>query len=105
MQKVVYISGPITDCPEYRRRFQKAESAIMAAGYTVLSPANLPQGMTNEQYMRICFAMIDVADAVVMLHGWLDSRGAHLEADYCRYTGKPAFLSIEGLLVAEGVKK
>lgn len=87
-QKVVYIAGPITGVKEYWKPFEKAEEDLTALGYIPLSPARLPQGMTNEQYMRICFAMIDSADAVLVLGGSY-SEGVQVEWGYCRYIGKP----------------
>ena len=39
--------------------------------------------------MRVCFAMIDIANAVVLLPDWYASQGARLEYEYCTYTGKP----------------
>lgn len=87
-KKVVYISGPITGVDRYWEAFEKAEDDLTALGYTPLSPSRLPQGMTNEQYMRICFAMIDSADAVLVLDGPY-SKGVQTEETYCRYIGKP----------------
>ncbi len=87
-KKVVYIAGPITGVEEYWKPFEKAEDNLTALGYIPLSPARLPQGMTNAQYMRICFAMIDSADAVLVLGG-VYSDGVQAEWDYCRYIGKP----------------
>lgn len=43
---------------------------------------------SKEDYMRICFAMIDVADLVVFLPDAKDSAGARLEKAYCEYVGK-----------------
>lgn len=102
MKKVIYISGPITNDSDYMRKFNKMETELTVRGFIPLNPAHQPKGMNNGQYMRICMAMIDAADAVVLLPGWQDSFGAKLEADYCRYTGKPAYLSLEGLLEKEG---
>jgi nucleoside 2-deoxyribosyltransferase len=45
--------------------------------------------MTNEQYARVCLAMVDSADAVLSLPGWDESDGACLERRYALYTGKP----------------
>ena len=91
--KVVYIAGKIKGVAKYWEPFEKAEDDLSALGYIPLSPARLPQGMSPEQYMRICFAMIDSADAVLFLDNWENSPGATLEANYCKYTGKPvAFL-------------
>jgi hypothetical protein len=44
--------------------------------------------MGREDYMRICFAMIDVADAVVFLPDAAESAGARLEMAYCEYIEK-----------------
>lgn len=92
-KKVIFISGPITGVPEYWKAFEAAEEDLIGLGYIPLSPAHLPKGMTNAQYMRITFAMIDSADAVVYLPDWQKSSGALVEANYTEYTKKPvAFL-------------
>lgn len=91
-KKVVYISGAITGVPKYWEAFERAEDDLTALGYIPLSPARLPQGMTNEQYTRIDLAMIGSADAVLFLPRWSESDGATLERDYCDYTGKPVVL-------------
>lgn len=95
--KVVYISGPITGVKNYWEAFEQAAEDLEGLGYIALNPARLPQGMTNEQYMRICFAMIDSADAVLFLEDWRNSAGANLEAAYCEYTEKSvAFYKCHG---------
>lgn len=91
-KKVIYISGPISGVPKYYEAFEKMEDELSALGYIPLSPARLPQGMTKAQYMRICFAMIDSADAVVFLQSSYYSGGMKLEKEYCTYTSKPTIL-------------
>jgi nucleoside 2-deoxyribosyltransferase len=91
-KKVVYIAGPITGVKNYWEAFERAEDDLLGLGYIPLSPAHLPEGMTNEQYTRIDFAMIDSADAVLFLENFEDSPGARLEHEYCKYTGKPVVL-------------
>lgn len=84
-----YIAGKITGDPTYKRKFRDAENRLYADGYdSVISPAVLPEGMSSADYMRICFAMIDIADVVVFLPDYTESRGALVEYAYCQYVGK-----------------
>ena len=84
----VYIAGKITGDCDYREKFERAAELLRREGHVVLNPTTLPEGMSAADYMRICFAMIDVADRVVLLPDWQSSPGARLEKEYCRYIGK-----------------
>ena len=101
---IVYIAGKISGNPEYKAQFEdtklRVKDAIRLVGGlegvhevkpepVVLNPADLPEGMTEADYMRICFAMIDCADLVIFQPEWPESVGAGLEYTYCKYTGKP----------------
>lgn len=88
----IYISGKITGDPNYKEKFERIQKDLEAEGYTILNPAVLPQGLTNAEYMKICFAMIDTADAVAFIEGFVDSPGSMLELEYCKYTRKEAFM-------------
>ena len=84
----VYIAGKITGLENYQQKFRAAQDRLEARGYSVMNPAVLPLGFDYEDYMRICFAMIDVCDAVYMLDNWEDSPGAIREHLYAWRTGK-----------------
>lgn len=87
--KTAYIAGPITGVPYYREKFSRAARYVKHLGYTtVLNPAELPKTLDNSQAMKICFAMIDVADVVFFLPAWDRSVGAKLEMAYCKYLNK-----------------
>ncbi len=97
----VYIAGKISGDENYKGKFLKAAFDLELQGITVLEPSLLPEGMTPADYMRICFAMIEAADVVVMLPDWVASRGAMLEAQWCQYVGKPAITWEAGLSAAQ----
>ena len=88
MKPKLYIAGKITGDPDYKAKFAMAEKFYKEHGYTVLTPAVLPEGMRPADYMRICFAMIDTADTVAFLPGWGASVGAWVEHAYCCYIDK-----------------
>lgn len=83
-----YIAGKITGDRDYKAKFDHAQQALEAEDFTVLSPAFLPEGMTANDYMRICMAMIEVADVVAFLPDYAKSSGAQLEWAWCQYVGK-----------------
>lgn len=91
----IYIAGKITGEPNYKEKFDIAATSLEAQGHIVLNPAELPEGLRQADYMRICFAMIDTAHAVYLLKNWEDSRGATIERNYAAYTGKAVFTEKE----------
>ena len=84
----VYIAGKITGNPEYKQQFAEAEKKLRAQGHTTMNPAVLPDGFEHQEYMRVCFSMIDVCDAVYFLSNWEDSKGARMEYNYAFGTNK-----------------
>ena len=84
----VYIAGKITGNENYRAEFAAAERKVRALGDIPLNPAVLPEGLEKADYMRICLAMLDSADAIAPLMSWTHSDGAAIEMSLARYTGK-----------------
>lgn len=86
----IYIAGKITGNPNYKEEFALLERELKKQYPTasILNPAVLPQGMSQADYMRICLAMIDTADVVVFNGKAEQSKGASIEKEYCKYTGK-----------------
>jgi len=85
----VYIAGKITGLENYKLEFEKAETFLKLQGHRVLNPSILPYpGFEHHEYMHICFAMIDVCDAVFLLENWTTSDGAKMEIKYAIDKGK-----------------
>lgn len=88
----IYIAGKTTGNPNYKSEFDEyAKFLEKKTGHIPLNPAVLPDGMEPEDYMRICFAMIDSADVIAFLPGYQKSEGARLELAYARYIHKPYY--------------
>lgn len=82
----VYISGAITNNPNYEAEFAAAEKEIVEAGHEVINPAKvnmpLPESTTHDEFMHVSFALMDLCDTVFMLKSWETSKGAHMEFEY-----------------------
>lgn len=91
----IYIAGKINGDPEYAVKFEKAQKKFEEEGHVVLNPAILPSGMKPQDYMKICFTMIDAADEVHFLSDWVFSKGAQLEHSFCLYCGKAICFEVE----------
>ena len=85
----IYISGKITGDRRYKTKFKEAERKLAATGHIVINPAVLPLGLSEADYMRIDFAMMEAADVVLFLHDYHESKGAMLEWSWCQRVGKP----------------
>lgn len=81
--KKVYIAGPMTGYENFNREsFNSAAACCLDNGATPLNPATLPDGLTQGHYMDICFAMLRAADAIYLLKGYEESKGAMAELAY-----------------------
>ena len=81
--KTVYIAGKISGFMNYQQKFDEAVWKLRKKGYEkILNPCCLPKNLDYEQYMPVCFAMIDISDAVFFLNNWEDSDGAKREMSY-----------------------
>ncbi len=102
----IYLAGPMRGYPEYNfPAFREAAAFLRAAGHEVVSPAELddaiggPEFATlniKDTFRRDLDALLQ-QDAIVLLPGWTDSRGAILECHAAQVCGLPAFtLEIDG---------
>lgn len=96
---ILYLSGPITNDPEYKLKFDAAESYLTTwKNHVVLNPAVLPAGLNEyNDYLDIDLAMLEAADGIVMLNGWKRSFGARGELRAALKLGKKVFFGIENV--------
>ena len=83
----VYIAGKITGDDNFLEKFAETEKALSELGYEVFNPAKLnlimPTSATHEEYMNMCYAMLEMSDEVYFLNDWQKSVGATMEHSYC----------------------
>ena len=84
----IYISGQISNLEksDYMERFAKAEKELTENGYSAINPAKvnaqLPEDTSYEEYMKMCFCMLDMCDSIYMLSNYENSKGACMEYGY-----------------------
>tara|TARA_R100000951_G_scaffold2179_2_gene3704 strand:+ start:702 stop:1223 length:522 start_codon:yes stop_codon:yes gene_type:complete len=92
----IYIAGPMTGRENANRKaFNTAASWLSMKGYIVLNPAILPDGLSQKEYMQIDIAMIQCCDAIYLLDGWEDSKGANAECSLAEKLGLKIILESE----------
>jgi hypothetical protein len=101
----VYISGPMTGMPNLNfPAFNAAAEVLRVHGFDPVNPVDInpdPKA-TWVDCMRKDIPAVCTCDAIALLPGWEDSRGAHLEVFVARALG----LKIRTLaaLLQEGAK-
>ena len=84
----IYISGAISNNKNYMEDFERAEDYLGKEfpKAEIINPALvnsfLPKSTTHEEYMKMSFLMLDMADAIFMMKNWKTSCGASQEYGY-----------------------
>lgn len=84
----IYIAGKITGNKNAREQFKAVEKDLVLAGHKVINPSVLPDGFEHQEYMHICFSMLDICEAIYLQKNWRDSAGACMEYGYAKAKGK-----------------
>jgi hypothetical protein len=81
---IFFLSGGMTGMPEYNRpAFYVAEFILKQFGFEVKNPARLDEtGKTYDDLLAESLELLKKCDAVYMLRGWENSKGANVEHQY-----------------------
>lgn len=86
----VYISGPMTGLPDLNfPAFFAAAAQLRARGLEPVNPAEINPGGTTDWHacMRADIKALCDCDALALLPGWTNSKGAHLEVHLAHRLG------------------
>lgn len=81
----LYLSGPITNEPNYRRNFAEAQRILESMGEDdIINPAELCKVLNIEKYsykdiMEVCKGLLRTADVLILLPGHEHSHGCGIE--------------------------
>lgn len=93
----IYLAGPMTGLPDLNFPAFHAEAArLRGLGYDVVNPAELNpnHGASWEDCMRVDIPALLTCGTIALLPGWVDSRGASLEAYIAEKLGMGFFTSV-----------
>nr|DAR72348.1 MAG TPA: deoxyribosyltransferase [Caudoviricetes sp.] len=81
---IIYISGTITNNPNYIKEFDAAEKKLTKEGHTVINPIK-SKGFSYKEYIDMGLFDLMHCDAIYMLSNYnKKSKGATLELNYAK---------------------
>ena len=88
-RKKIYIAGPVTGVEGYEETFAKAADVLRAKGYEPVNPVapGLVEGYSYRDYINRGFQMLMECDGMLLLPGYMESKGAALELHYALAVG------------------
>jgi hypothetical protein len=101
MIKTIFISGKITGLPVevYTQNFATAEYFLIKNGYDVVNPLTITKDIPPNDYAKLlakCIEKLISCDAIFMLKGWQDSKGALIENYTAVTLGKEILFESDG---------
>lgn len=92
MDNYVFISGGMTNVPDFKNKFLNAENELIKMGYiNIFNPAkfseSFPKEISHDACMVIDLAVLSVCDKIYMLNGWEQSVGSKQEYEYAMING------------------
>lgn len=94
MTQRIYLAGPMTGMPDHNFPAFHAEAArLRDLGYHVENPAEhgVIDGYEWADYLRVDLQKLLTCEAIALLPGWSDSRGALLERHVAFQLSMPIF--------------
>jgi hypothetical protein len=101
-----YISGPMSGYPEFNYpAFNQAEIDLAEQDVRTVNPTNCfvgePLGSRDyTEYLRAAFRMLLMAEGIIMLRGWPESKGARAELDIAMDLKMPVYYWDSGVMIS-----
>ena len=126
MAKKIYIAGPMRGYKFYNfSAFDAAEARLRRLGYDVVNPAQLdrmrgihpesfpedwdwhktPEGFDLKEVAMACLRHVSECDGVLVLSGWIGSKGATAEVYFAHWIGSDIIssdVSCDAILICFG---
>lgn len=77
----IYLSGSISNDPNFKEKFVLKAEELTSKGHNVYNPAQHPPMFTWEQFMQLDLTALSFCDAIYLMNGWEQSKGAKIEHD------------------------
>ena len=90
----VYISGPVSSDPGYKRKFAAVAEKLKEIGLEPVNPTEAPEGLSYRQYIDSGLDQLMGCDMICMLPGSVHSPGAMLEQSYAQIVDVPILVAV-----------